>query len=89
MNSNRMSVQELANKLSKGQMWVINELRRNSKREAKQWPFATSKQSESGRWSYVIIRSQFEKWHDGDYGLDYERLANMAAEIVIEQLKGT
>jgi len=56
-----MSVQELANKLGKGQMWVVNELRRDSKREAKQWPFATSKQSESGRWSYVIIRSQFEK----------------------------
>ena len=84
-----MTVQELAKALGRGQMWATNELRRDSMREVKQWPFATSSQTKTGRWSYVIVRSQFEKWHTGDYGIDYTRLADMVADKVIERLKAT
>ena len=86
MTADRMTPQELAKILSKSPMWVADELRRDSKREVKQWPFATSRQSAAGKWSYVIIRSQFEKWRSGDYGIDYNRLADMVADRVIERL---
>ena len=88
MTENRISPVELASILGKNTMWVTGELRKDSKREVKNWPFATSTKSESGQWSYVIIRSQFEKWYNGDYEIDYARLADMVAERVVERLKG-
>lgn len=88
MRTDRMTVHELAKALGKSPMWVVDELRRDSKREVKQWPFAISTESQTGRWNYVINRQQFERWNSGDYGIDYVRLADMIAVRVIEQLKG-
>lgn|GEM_PF-1546597 len=83
----RITVHELAQQLGKSPTWVVDELRRDSKREAKQWPFATSKQSKTGRWSYVIIRAQFQRWKAGDSpAVDYERLADMIADRLVKRL---
>lgn len=89
MNADRISPAELAKILGKRSEWAIDELRRDSKREVKQWPFATSVQGKTGRWSYVINRQQFDKWFAGEsVAIDYERLADMVAARVIEQLRG-
>ena len=88
MISERMLVPELAKRLGKSPVWVADELRRDSKRDVKQWPFATSTKSDSGQWSYVILRQKFEKWYSGESEIDYARLADMVAERVVDQLKG-
>lgn len=88
MSVGRMTVHELAQELGKSPIWVVDELRRDSKREAKHWPFATCTQSTTGRWSYVIIRAQFQKWKTGDSpAVDYDRLADMVADRVVERLQ--
>ena len=88
MKSDRMTIHEIAKRLGKSPMWVVDELRRDSKREVKQWPFATSTQSETGRWNYVILRTQFNKWEAGDMLLlDYTRLADMIADRLMTKLE--
>lgn len=89
MSTDRMTVHELAKSLGKSPMWVVDELRRDSKRETSRWPFATSSLSKTGRWSYVIIRTQFLKWKAGDVTeIDYERLDDMVSDRVLGRLAG-
>lgn len=88
MRDDRMTVQELANTLGKSPMWVVDELRRDSKRDIARWPFATSTKSDTGRWSYVLIRSHFQRWHAGDSPMiDYDRLADLVADRVVAKLQ--
>lgn len=87
MATDRMSVHQLAKALGKRPEWVTDELRRDAERAVKHWPFATSKRSDSGRWSYVINFSQFQKWQAGDaIVFDYERLAEMVANKIMEKM---
>lgn len=63
---------ELAKRMGKSVEWISNELRKDSKREIKQYPFAiAAKDENTGQWTYRIFRKRFERWWDGeDMGTD-------------------
>lgn len=88
MANEKMTVAELAAAMGKDYYFVRDELRRDSRRDVKHWPFATSKESDSGRWSHIINRNQFEKWWAGDAatgGIDLDRLADRIIDRMIER----
>jgi len=77
-----MSVPELARYFGKGDVWMCNELRKDSKREIKQYPFAVaSKDEKTGQWTYRVFRKRFERWLDGvDMGT--EQLISLIAAMM-------
>ena len=77
----------LAKRMGKSVEWVCDELRRDSERDVKQYPFAIATQNkETGTWAYRIHKRRFEQWENGTL-FEPEQLAALVAARVVEQLR--
>lgn len=83
-----MTPAELAKRMGLGVQQMTNELRRDSKREIKQYPFAVSIYNEDTRtWQYRIHKGRHELWEQGKL-MDSGQMAALVAQKVIEHLQG-
>jgi len=77
-----MSYAELARYFGKCTDWMCNELRKDSKREIKQYPFAIATRDEkTHQWTYRIFRKRFERWWNGE-DMGTEQLISLIAAVM-------
>jgi len=77
-----MPCAELARYFGKGTEWMCNELRKDSMRDIKQYPFSvTSRNEKTGQWTYRIVRKRFERWWNGE-DMGTEQLISLIATIM-------
>lgn len=78
----QMTVKELANAMHKDEGWMACELRKDSKRDIRMYPFAVASQNEETlSWNYYINRKRFERWNSGEDMGSHELVAQIVDKV--------